>query len=70
MNNQEIDVGGDGALKGNNAGVNRGTDLRNRAAIRHLQPIESGGRVLEGGASRARVTIRDEIDKTSHSRKL
>jgi hypothetical protein len=57
-------------LKGNNAGVNRGTDLRNRAAVRHLQPIESGGRILKGGASRARVAIRDEIDKFSHGRKL
>jgi hypothetical protein len=66
MHDEKIDVGGDGALKRDDARIDSGADLGNAPAVRDLKAVEGIGSVFESGAAGAPVAVGDEIGKLGH----
>ena len=67
MHDQKIHAGGHGLLERRQAGVDRGADFGDTAAVGDLQAVGGAGEILKNGAARAPVAVGDDLIKRGHA---
>ena len=67
---QEIDISGDGLLKGDLTGIDGSTDLGNLSEVLNLQAVVSAGEVFNFSLAGTLITKRDNLGEGGHGKML